>query len=181
MAAASVVVDACSSINLFATGRAVEIVRAAGLQLVVLPEVSGEAQYLLGDFDDDGERTHVPIDWAPLFTSGLASRQSFPDEAVPVLVEFAEHLTDNDARCAAMARHLGFGLLSDDGKVRRTFAAKCPTLMLLSIVSVVRLAGKQLGLKRPALGELFRQMRERARFEPSRKDPEFDWYRKQVG
>jgi hypothetical protein len=182
VAAVPVVVDACSALNLFATGRAIEILRAADLQLIVLPEVAGETQYLLGDddLDDDGEPRHLPIDWSSVLSSGLASQRSLPDEALPGFVELAAHLTDNDARCAAMARHLGCALLSDDGKVRRTFTAKCPSLTLLSIVSVVRMAAEKLGLSRRELGQLFHHMRRRARFEPARRDPAFDWYLKQV-
>jgi len=80
-----------------------------------------------------------------------------------------------------MARHLGCGLFSDDGKVRRTFVARCPELGLLSIVSVVQLAAGPLGLDGPAVRELFQCVREQARFEPSRRDPAFEWYRAQLG
>lgn len=174
-----VVIDACSSLNLFASGRPIEIAKAAEVQLLVLPEVRGEAQHLFGIQDGDGNRPLEPVDWEGLIASGAASTVSLPEAAFPTFIELAEQLTDIDARCVALAVHLGAGLLSDDGKVRRVFAASSKS-GLRSTVSVVRSAVTALSLDKRAVQSMFNRIRERARFEVPRRDPDFDWYRTQM-
>lgn len=175
MAAAPVVVDACSSLNLFATGRRVDIARAANLQLLVLPEVQAEAKHLFGEPDEQGVRPEEPIDWGSLLSSDVARLQSFPDEAVTDLIGFATQLTDVDAQCVALAKHLKLGLISDDGKVRKVFSS-AGGLGLRSTVSMIRQAAVVLKMDSVAVRVLFDQIRKKARFEPSRKDPDFAWY-----
>lgn len=175
MAATPIVVDACSSLNLFATGRLVDIARAANLQLLVLPDVRAEAKHLFGEPDDEGVRPEDPIDWGTLLSSDVAKSQTLPDEALTELIEFATQLTDVDAKCVALAKHLKLGLLSDDGKVRKVFSSS-GGVGLRSTVSMIREAAVVLKLDRAAVRVLFDQVRKRARFEPSRKDPDYAWY-----
>lgn len=175
MAGVPIVVDACSSLNLFATGRIVEIAEAANLHLLVLPEVEAEAQYLFGARDDEGIRSHETVDWKMLLGSGVAKSEVLSEDALPALISFASQLTDVDAKCVALAIHLNVGLLSDDGKVRRVFSSS-GGIALQSTVSVVRTASEVMALDKPRVRAIFDRIRERARFEPPRKDPDYSWY-----
>lgn len=179
MASTPVVIDACSSLNLFATGRPVDIAKAANLQLLVLPEVQEEAKHLFGEPDDEGVRSEEPIDWRVLLASGVAKSQTLPDEALPDLIELATQLTDVDAKCVALAKHLKLDLLSDDGKVRKVFAALGGG-GLRSTVSTLREAAAAIPLDKANVRLIFSRIRVRARFEPSRKDPDHSWYLGQI-
>ena len=175
MAGVPIVVDACSSLNLFGSGRPAEIVKGATLHLVLLPEIEAEAKHLHGEPDEDGVPTVEPVDWKALLSSGAATSQIFPDEALPALIALASKLTDVDAKCVALANHLKIGLLSDDGKVRRVFSAS-GGVGLRSTVSIIRVAATALPLDGNSIRKIFNRIRDRARFKPSRKDTDYDWY-----
>lgn len=179
MAARPIVIDACSSLNLFASGRPVDIARAANLQLLVLPEVEAEARHLFGEPDEDGGRPLEPIDWGSFLASGVATSQLLPEEALPSLIALASQLTDVDARCVALGNHLKVGLFSDDGKVRKVFSTS-GGVGLRSTVSVIREAATVLTLDSASVRAIFGRIRARARFEPPRKDPDFAWYLDQM-
>ena len=180
MAATPIVLDACSSLNLFASGIPLEIAKAANVQFLLLPEVQMEAKHLFGPPDKDGVRPLEPIDWPSFLKSGIAASTSFPEEALDALVSAARQLSDVDAKCVALANHLKVGLLSDDGKVRKVFTSSGGS-GLLSTVSTIRVAAAKLPLDKSAVRSIFGRIRERARFEPSRKDPEYRWYVSQIG
>lgn len=176
-----VVADACSALNLVASGLLGEILGVAGAQLLVLPEVMDEAGYVLGEMDEDGNRGREPIDWSAMLARGHFSARPFPDEALMAFVELSAELTDVDAKCVALARHLQVGLVSDDGKVRRVFSAGAGGLPLRSTVSLIRQAASLIPLDQARVRDVFARIRERARFEPPRKDPDYEWYARLVG
>ena len=178
MAVTRIVIDACSSLNLFGSGRSAELVLAANLQLVVLPEVEAEAKHLHGLPDEDGVSSPEPVAWKALFSSGAATSEPFPDEALPAFIAFASKLTDVDAKCVALATHLKIGLLSDDGKVRKVFSAS-GGVGLRTTASIIRDAAAVLPLDRSSICEIFNRIRDRARFKPSPRQPDYDWYLKQ--
>ena len=151
------------------------------MQLIALPEVMEEAGYVLGEMDEEGSRTRVPIDWSALLAKKQLSTHPFPDDALMAFIELSAHLTDVDAKCVALARHLRVGLVSDDGKVRRVFSAGADGLPLRSTVWVVRQAASLIPLDQAQVREVFERIRERARFESPRKDPDYEWYAQQVG
>jgi hypothetical protein len=175
----SFVIDACSSLNLFATDRPVDLAKAANIAFLVLPEVEAEAKYLFGSPDEKGVRPQESIDWPSLLASGVAVTHPFPDEALPALITFASQLTDVDAKCVALAIHRGVGLLSDDGKVRKVFQG-ASRAACRSTVSVIRAAATSRSLDKPAVRNLFERIRMRACFEPSKRDPDYAWYLEMV-
>ncbi|HEX8440890.1 hypothetical protein [Archangium sp.] len=174
-----VVIDACSAINLLATDRAVDFMRALDWTLLVLPEVRQEAQRLRGPLDDEGQPTWVPADWSPLEQAGLLTVQPselLGDEFVEALVSSAAHLTDVDAAAVALAGSLGLPLLSDDAKVRRVFRASYPALELQATLALIRQASSQLGLDPIAVKDVLRALRWKAKFAPPKRDPDREWY-----
>lgn len=175
------VVDACSALNLVASGLLGELPGAIGMQLLALPEVMDEARYVLGEMDEEGNRKREPIDWSGILAGGQFSMRTFPEEALESFVELSAELTDVDAKYVAFARHLRVGLVSDDGKVRRVFSADAGGLPLRSTVSLIRQAASLIPLDQVRVRDVFARIRERARFEPPRKDPDYEWYVRQVG
>ncbi|HYO53267.1 hypothetical protein [Archangium sp.] len=174
-----VVIDACSAINLLATGRALDFLHALDWTLLVLPEVRQEARRLRGPLDEEGQPTWVPADWSPLEQAGLFTLPSsaFQGEAfVEALVGAAAHLTDVDAAAVALAGTLGLPLLSDDGKVRRVFRTLYPALELHATLGLIRQASNHLGLEPGSVKDVLRALRWKARFAPPKSDPDREWY-----
>ena len=174
-----VVIDACSALNLLATGRSVEFLRALNWSLLVLPEVKQEAWRLRGPPDEDGQPTWLPADWAPLEQRALMTLHApeSPSEAfLAAFISAAEHLTDVDAAAVAVAGSLALPLLSDDNKVRKVFQRLYPALELQATLALIHDASNHLGLSPEALRDVLEALHSRARFAPPRQDPLRDWY-----
>lgn len=174
-----VVIDACSAINLLATGRAADFLRALDWTLVILPEVRQEVQHLRGPSDEEGQPTWMPADWSPLEQAGLCTlhpSERLGDAFVDAFIGAAAHLTDVDARAVALAGTLGLPLLSDDGKVRRIFRMLYPSLELHATLGLIRLASTRLGLDPETVRDVLRALRWKARFAPPKSDTDREWY-----
>jgi predicted nucleic acid-binding protein len=174
-----VVIDACSALNLLATGRSVEFLRALNWSLLVLPEVRHEAQRLRGPLDEEGQPTWSPADWASLEQAALMTLHATepPNESfIDALISAAEYLTDVDAASVALAGSLGLPLLSDDNKVRKVFQRLYPALELKATLSLIRDASNHLGLNPEALHDVLNALRWKARFAPPKQDPLREWY-----
>jgi predicted nucleic acid-binding protein len=176
-----VVIDACSALNLLATGRSVEFLDALNWSLLVLPEVQGEAQRLRGPLDEEGQPTWLPADWSPLERSARMSLHvADPSNEVflNALIAASEFLTDVDATAVALAGSLGVPLLSDDNKVRRIFQQLHPALELRATLSLIHEASTRLGLSPEALRDVLAALHWKARFAPPRQDPLREWFLK---
>lgn len=174
-----VVIDACSALNLLATERAVDILHTLDWKLLVLPEVRQEVRHHRGPPDEDGQPTQLPVDWSPLEQAGRIVEQrseSLGDAFMDALVEAAEQLTDVDAAAVALAGTLKSPLLSDDGKVRKTFQRLYPALDLHAILGTIRQAAGRLGFDTSTLRRVLRDLYTKARFAPPKGDPDREWY-----
>jgi hypothetical protein len=180
MAASPVVIDACSALNLLATGQAETLLSVLDWKLIVLTEVRQEAGRLRGPPDEEGRPTWVPTNWSALESAGLMEIQPLGEESLEAFVAAAAHLTDVDAAVVALAGTLNHPLLSDDGKVRRTFTNSYPHLPLHSTLALIREASQRLRMERRSLEDLLRALRLRANFAPPRADPDRDWYREHL-
>jgi len=175
-----VVIDACSSLNLLGTGRAVDLLRAMNWQLLVLPEVRQEARQLRGPLDEEGQPTWMAADWDSLEKAGLVLVQPLGHECVDALVAAAAHLTDVDAATVALAGTRGLSLLTDDAKVRKSFRSQYPHLELRASLALIRQATNHLGLPAEHVKDILQSLRWKARFAPPRHDPDRDWYLKHL-
>jgi hypothetical protein len=172
-----VVTDACSLLNLIGTGQCAEIANAVAFRLLVVDRTAEEARYLVGRLDGDGNPSRKPIDLNPLIESSVLQLVAAKEVEAAHLVEAAARLTDVDALGVALAKQIGRPLLSDDGKVRKVFAALCPEQELYSSLQIIKRATKTLHYKEPAIRQILRAMRYAANFEPPRLDPDRDWFR----
>jgi hypothetical protein len=171
-----VVIDACATLNLLATGREVELISALDWTLVMVPDTKQEVRYLRGPPEEKGRPTRAPVDWAPLERSGRLLLQPLGSDELDAFVAAAARLTDVDAMALARAGTLRLPLFTDDGKMRRVFRELYPHLSLLSTLSLVRQASKLLRMEQAAVRAMLQNLRQRANFAPPRDDPDQEWY-----
>jgi hypothetical protein len=173
-----VVIDACSTLNLLATGHAVDIVRAVGFKLLIPDGAAEEVRYLVGPRDAEGSCPEIPADLSPLSDQGMLRIIPSRELSTDALIEIAAQLTDVDALGVVLARQLGRPLMSDDGKVRRVFREFFPGGELHSTLQIVRRATTLLRYSDSAVREILRTMRHAGNFEPPRLDPEREWFKR---
>lgn len=170
------VVDACSLLNLLATRREQDLIRALGVVLFVAPKVRAEAVYLDGPADEHGEPTREVVDLAPLEAAGLLRALELGADAADAFIAAATELTDNDAASVALAATRRIPLVTDDGKERRVCRQLFPHVEVVSTLSLVREATERLALDADTMRNLLRDLRLRGSFEPPRSDPNRDWF-----
>ena len=176
MGSETVVLDASSAVNLLATGREVELVRAVDWSLIIVAAARAEVCLLRGPPGVDGRAAQVPVDWRPLEAAELIQVCSLGDEGLDAFVAAAARLTDVDAQSIALAAVRRLPLLTDDGKMRTVFRALHPTLRLYSTLQLLKRATEALRLGRASVREILQRVRSRANFAPPRSDPERQWY-----
>jgi hypothetical protein len=173
----TVALDACCMLNLLATGRELELVRACDIALIISAQAHGEALFLHTPPDADGARSRQPASTEPLRASGRLQIRSLDTEPlITAFVACAAQLRDEDASCVALAGVLGLPLMTDDGKQRRIARAQFPRIELVSTLAVLDEAVRALALPEHELLGLVADLRWRGNFAPPRKDPLSPWY-----
>jgi predicted nucleic acid-binding protein len=173
----AVVVDACCVLNLLATGRELDVLRACDVELIISEQAHGEALFLHTPPDVDGVRSKQPASTERLRAAGRLQIWSLETEPlIAAFVACAAQLRDEDASCVALAGVLGVPLLSDDGKERRIAREQYPGIALLSTLGVLHEAMRLLATPEHELLALVTDLRWRGNFAPPRKDPLSPWY-----
>lgn len=173
----AVVIDACCLLNLLATGREQDLVRACEIDLIISGQAHGEALFLHTPPDADGVRSKHLASTERLRTAGRLQIRSLDTEPlIAAFVAWAAQLRDEDASCVALAGALGLPLMTDDGKERRIARAQFPRIDLISTLAVLDEAVRALALPEHELLGLVADLRWRGNFAPPRKDPLAPWY-----
>lgn len=173
----TVVVDACCALNLLATGRELDVLRACDVELIISEQAHGEALFLHTPPDADGVRSRQPASTERLRAAGRLQIRSLDTEAlIAAFVACAAQLRDEDASCVALAGALGLPLLTDDGKERRIAREQFPGIELVSTLTVLDGAVRALALPEHELLGLVADLRWRGNFAPPRRDPLSPWY-----
>ena len=169
--------DACVLINLLATRRPAELIRALDCKLITTPHAAAQVRFMAGPLDDEGNPTAIPADLGVLTGARLLEIRAVPPEGFDVFVRCAVDLDDADASAIALAVALGVELATDDGAERRVAAREAPRVRLVRTLSLVREAAGAMGLEGEPLIELARNLREGGNFLPPRGDPDGEWFR----
>lgn len=116
----TVLIDACSLINLFATRHLEDIVSGRPEHLAIVEEVRRESQFVFRDGGDQNRRIREPVDWDNFISSGLLTLVDDPSEAeAQTFIDLSVELDDGEAMTGAIAIHRGYGVITDDRKASR--------------------------------------------------------------
>ena len=171
-----VAADACVLINLLATRRPAELLRALGCKLVTTPQAAAQVRFIAGPLDEEGGATRIPVDPGVLTVAGLLDVRAVPAEGFDLFVRCAVDLDDADASAIALSSALSVALATDDAAERRVAAREAPGVKLVRTLSLIREAAGAMGLEGEPLVELARNLRAGGNFLPPRGDPDGDWF-----
>lgn len=118
----AVILDACGTINLYASGRFIPILTALGHDWYMPLAVERESRtYRQPDPADPERLVPTPIDLAPAIDAGILKRCDCEGEReVGLYVELAARIGDDgESMGLAIARCRGWAVLTDDKKARR--------------------------------------------------------------
>src|ERR1051325_7086815 len=151
----TVVVDACCTLNLLATGRELELLGACDVELIISPHAHSEALLLHTPPDADGVRSKQPASTERLRAAGRLRIQPLDTEAlIAAFIPCAAQLRDEDASCVALAGVLGMPLMTDDGKERRIAREQFPGIELVSTLTMLDEAVRALAMPEQELLDL---------------------------
>lgn len=168
-----VVLDACCTLNLSATGRLEQILRELPFEFLIGRRARTEAQWL--ENPDSEEREVVTLD--PCFAEGLLSEVSLcgeAEEAIFVVLSACMH--DGEAEAAAVAASRGWAFATDDRKARRMLGKMHPTLRLSTTQELLFHWYRDAHPSDAEVAEALRRIEERATYRPPRADPLTRWW-----
>ncbi len=118
----AVILDACGTLNLYASGSFVSILTALKHEWYLPAAVERESQkYRQPDPADAEKLIVVPIDLAPMLANGLLKRCACEgDDEANLYVELASKIGDDgESMGLAIAKCRGWSVMTDDKKARR--------------------------------------------------------------
>ncbi len=174
MIAQSVVLDASTLLNLFATGNAGEILGCLTGTRFVCSVVESEVLHLRSE---EPTKPPEPVLIDDLVSTGLLTRTE-PENSheESLYVEFASMLDDGEAMSLALCVSRSFWLATDDKKARRISASLSPPVPLLSTSELVKEWARETEVSRETLRKALLAIERRARFVPWQGYPEKEWW-----
>lgn len=179
----SVLLDACSLLNLYATGHFEQILRESDMRFAVDEYVMrAEALYILkgGSGSDAGERTAINlkrvVELALLEVveiTGTAEAEAFLDLAI--------HLDDGEARTLAISGNRNWGVATDDRKARRVAALSMPHVQVFGTLQLIKGWAETKKVPSAELRRILLNIKERGNFVPGKHDVLLSWWQSIVG
>ena len=165
-----VLVDACTLINLHATGEPTLLLQGLSPSCMVCDVVSRETIFLRAEQPD---LTPQRIDLGPLFEqrSLHACHAETPEEEA-LYVSLAAELDDGEALSLAISAVRGYGLATDDRKARR-LAMEIGSVQLFSTAEILHAIDS---FNEATIREMIRRIDFRARFTPNGNMPLNEWW-----
>jgi hypothetical protein len=173
----AVILDACGTLNLYASGQFVPILTALRHDWYLPVAVEREAQrYRQPDPADAEKLIVVPIDLAPALSSGVLKRCDCEGDAESELfIELAANLRDDgESMGLAIAKCRGWSVLTDDKKARRI--AKELGVPVLATPEVMKQWAKIAKPSEAELSTILEAIERFANYRPGRGAVDFDWW-----
>ncbi len=173
----AVVLDACGAINLYATGRLVEILAALEHTWYLPAAVERESQlYRQPDPDDPDSLISVAMDFGPAIDAGVLCRcECRDDRELELYVELAARIRDDgESMGLAVAKCRGWSVLTDDRKARRIAGEL--GVPVVGTPEVLKLWSIATGPDVIELSRVLGAIERFANYRPGRGAPGYDWW-----
>jgi predicted nucleic acid-binding protein len=174
-----ILLDACSLINLYATGRLSEMLSTVPARFVVSDIVLRESLYVRrGGIGDDADERE-PIELQPILDVRLLEVVvSDDDDESMTFIDLTALIDEGEAMSIALAMHRGWFVMTDDRKARRLLLER--EIACFSSLELVRHWSIAV---RPAPLEvqvILRAIEQRARWVPWRTHPLAEWWKQSI-
>ncbi len=173
----AVILDACGTLNLYASGKFVPILTALRHEWYIPAAVERESQqYRQPDPDDAEKLVAIPIDLAPALTSGVLHRcDCEADEETELYVQLAARIGDDgESMGLAIAKCRGWSVMTDDKKARRIAKE-----LGVGVIGTPQLMKQWAEIIKPSAAELVAVLSAIERFanyRPGRGAEDFEWW-----
>lgn len=175
---ATLILDASTLLNLYATGRLREVAGSGPYRFAVAEYVLNEEALFVWELGpEDVEPQQVPLDLSWLIEDGLLEVLRLDtSEEMATFVDFAISIDDGEAITAALALHRDSALATDDRKARRVIAEQAPSVDLASTLDLLSNWVEVAHVSAAELRSVFEAMISSASYVPGRRNPHFDWW-----
>ncbi len=175
------IVDACCLINLYASRKPVEIVRAFGREFFVPDRVSNEALTIRKPDEDDATKyLSEPIDLTEALGAGVIQECRIEGQAENEhLVRYAVQLDDGEAACLAIAKRRGGIIVTDDKKAIRLATAE--QIVVVTTSELVHHWAEAAKPKDDEVAEALRNIELFAHFRLGRSAKCYQWWTRVIG
>lgn len=174
---AVVLLDACCLLNLYATGRAEEILGAIPVHFALAQAVASEALYVRRGGSGKDADDREPVVLQLLVSAGLLELwQVKTEDEVLSFIQFAAQLDDGEAMTCALAVHRGAAVATDDRKALRLLQARAPQVAVRTTASLIKTWAESCQVGDPDLRQVLADVRARARFAPGKHDALQGWW-----
>jgi hypothetical protein len=173
----AVILDACGTLNLYASGQFVPILTSLPHDWYLPAAVEREAQlYRQPDPADPEKLIALPIDLAPAIDSGVLRRCDCEgDEETSLYVELASRIGDDgESMGLAIARYRRWSVLTDDKKARRI--AKELGVEVLATTGVMREWAELVQPSAAELSGVLEAIERFANYRPGPRAEHYDWW-----
>jgi predicted nucleic acid-binding protein len=168
--------DACITINLAATGHAANIAKVLNVSFLMVPQAAKEC----GEIRVENQKLVL---WRRTGNGNehlVAEVVSLDDTELVEYVALAQDIDDGEAATVAVARARSLAMATDDRKARRVIKeiglpTPISTTTLLHKYSTIG------NLSHPEVGVILRRVRDRANYIPRHTDPNYDWWMTTIG
>lgn len=170
------IVDACALINLFASGKAAEVITAYGGAFYVSEQVRGESLMIRRPDEKDAAKfVSAPIDLGTALSSGLLqSCRVEGDAEAAAYIEFATQVDDGEASCLAIAKCRGWAVGTDDRKAIRV--ATEAGIQVITTPELIERWAAETSAANNQISEVLRAIERFARFRPRSSSRLYDWW-----
>lgn len=169
-----VLLDACTGINLWATGVPLsDIAAASGLRFLMTPTAAEESIWLAAaDGGDHRER----IDIAREVALGNVELAHLDDGELVRFVVLASQVDDGEAATLAVAESRNLRVATDDRRAVRVAAGLKPPVETIGTTSLVRAWSESPKAGSQRLSEILQRIEIRASYQPRSDDPNRAWW-----
>ena len=172
-----VILDACGTLNLYASGTFVSILTALKHEWYLPVAVEREAQqYRQPDPADPEKLIVVPIDLGPAIAGGFLKRcDCESDDEADLYVELAARIGDDgESMGLAIAKCRGWSVMTDDRKARRL--AQELGVPVLATLEVMKEWAKITKPGASKLSEVLRAIERFSNYRPKKGVDHYDWW-----
>lgn len=173
----AVILDACGTLNLYATGRFVSVLTALRHDWYIPAAVERESQtYRQPDPNDPEKLVISPIDLVPAIEQGVLSRcDCETEEETELYVELAGRIRDDgESMGIAIAKCRSWSVLTDDKKARRIALE-----MGVTVLSTTGIIKQWAEAEMPSEGDLsamLKAIEQFANYYPGRGTEHYEWW-----